>query len=76
VIGDEPIWHDDSVVGWVTSGGFAHYCRASLALGYVPTALADGPDDGPFEIEIIGRRRPARIQRGPILDPDGRRMRG
>ena len=76
VIGDEPIWHDGSVVGWVTSGAYAHYCRASLALGYVPTALADGPDDGPFEIEIIGRRRPARIQRGPILDPEGRRMRG
>jgi dimethylglycine dehydrogenase len=76
VVGDEPIWHDGSVVGWVTSGGYAHFARASLALGYVPTALADGPDDGPFEIEIIGRRRPARIQRGPIVDPDGRRMRG
>ncbi|HVL52860.1 MAG TPA: FAD-dependent oxidoreductase [Vitreimonas sp.] len=75
VIGDEPIWHDGAVVGWVTSGGFAHYCRASVALGYIPTALADGPDDGPFEIEIIGRRRPARIQRGPIHDPEGRRMR-
>jgi dimethylglycine dehydrogenase len=60
----------------VTSGAYAHYSRASLALGYVPTALADGPDDAPFEIEIIGRRRPARIQRGPILDPEGRRMRG
>jgi dimethylglycine dehydrogenase len=76
VIGDEPIWHDGSVVGWVTSGGYVHYSRASIALGYVPAALADGPDDTPFEIEIIGRRRPARIQRGPILDPEGRRMRG
>jgi dimethylglycine dehydrogenase len=75
-IGDEPIWHDGSVVGWVTSGGYAHYSQASMALGYVPTEFADGSDDGPFEIEIIGSRRPARIQRGPILDPDGLRMRG
>ena len=25
VIGDEPIWHDGQVVGWVTSGAYAHY---------------------------------------------------
>ena len=24
VIGDEPIWHDGAVVGWVTSGGYGH----------------------------------------------------
>jgi len=74
-IGDEPIWHDGSVVGWVTSGGYAHWCRASVALGYVPAALADPAADGRFEIEIIGRRRPARLQPEPLLDPEGRRMR-
>ena len=25
VIGDEPVWHDGEVVGWVTSGGYAHH---------------------------------------------------
>jgi dimethylglycine dehydrogenase len=75
VIGDEPIWHDDQVVGWVTSGGYGHSAGASLALGYVPTALAAGTADGTFEIEIIGRRRPARVQPRPIVDPDGLRMR-
>ena len=28
VIGDEPIWHDGEVVGWVTSGGYGHHVRA------------------------------------------------
>lgn len=74
-IGDEPIWHDGSVVGWVTSGGYAHHSRASVALGYVPTHLATPEADGLFEIEIIGRRRPARIQATPLFDPEGRRMR-
>ncbi len=37
VLGDEPIWHDGKVVGWVTSGGYAHYVDKSLAQGYVPT---------------------------------------
>jgi dimethylglycine dehydrogenase len=77
VIGDEPIWHDGTVVGWVTSGGYGHHVRASIALGYLPTELStpDGPGGRGFEIEIIGRRRPARLQPGPLFDPQGLRMR-
>jgi dimethylglycine dehydrogenase len=77
VIGDEPIWHHDEVVGWVTSGGYGHYVQKSIALGYVPTELAapDGPGGDGFEIEIIGRGRPARLQPEPLFDPSGGRMR-
>ncbi len=77
VIGDEPIWHDEAVVGWVTSGGYLHHAGELLALGYVPTTLAtpDGPGASGFEIEIIGRRRPARLQPTPMFDAEGRRMR-
>jgi dimethylglycine dehydrogenase len=77
VIGDEPIWHDNEVVGWVTSGGYGHSAGVSLALGYVPTDLAtpDGRGGQGFEIEIIGRRRPARLQPEPVHDPQGLRMR-
>ena len=77
VIGDEPIWHDGQVVGWVTSGGYGHHVKESIALGYVPAELAtpDGPGGGGFDIEIIGRRRPARLQPEPLFDPQGLRMR-
>jgi dimethylglycine dehydrogenase len=75
VIGDEPIWHDDAVVGWVTSGGYGHHAGASIALGYLPAELASETADRAFEIEIIGRRRPARIQPEPLVDPAGTRMR-
>ncbi len=74
VIGDEPIWHGEKVVGWVTSGAYAHWAGLSLALGYVPAPLAVPGTEG-FEIEIIGRRRPARLQHQPVVDPEGRRMR-
>jgi len=73
VIGDEPVWHDGNVVGWITSGGYAHYSQASLAMGYIPTELVDKKSG--FEIEIIGKRRPATILHEPILDPSGSRMR-
>jgi dimethylglycine dehydrogenase len=45
----------------------------SLALGYIPAALA--AETSGFEIEIIGRRRPASLQHEPVLDPEGLRMR-
>ena len=72
-IGDEPIWHDGKVVGWVTSGAYGHRVQRSLALGYIPAALALAKDG--FEIEIIGERRKAKREAAAVFDPDGRRMR-
>jgi dimethylglycine dehydrogenase len=66
---------DWRVVGWVTSGGYGHFVRASLAQGYVPAPLAGRDEPGLFEIEILGRRRPARIAPAPLFDPSGARMR-
>ncbi|MFT4133695.1 GcvT family protein [Labrys sp. (in: a-proteobacteria)] len=74
VIGDEPIWRDGKVVGWVTSGGYAHHAKASVALGYVEAAAFDAT--AAYEIEIIGERRPARVAPEPLFDPKGLRMRG
>src|SRR5579883_2789445 len=71
--GDEPIWHDGKVVGWVTSGGYGHSVNQSLALGYIPKELVLANDG--FEIEIIGERRPAKRLDAPIFDPQGLRMR-
>jgi len=74
VIGDEPVFHDGKVVGWITSGGYAHYSGVSLALGYIPAELAVEGTKG-FEVEIIGKMRPATLQLEPVLDPSGSRMR-
>ncbi|TIP05779.1 MAG: FAD-dependent oxidoreductase [Mesorhizobium sp.] len=74
VIGDEAIWHDGVVRGWVTSGGYAHNSKKSVAMGYVPKEIADRPDG--FEIEILGQRHAARIQAGPLFDANFERMRG
>ena len=76
VVGDEPIWHDGKVIGWVTSGGYGHYVERSLAQGYVPRSLAVDTGPGAFEIEILGERRAATIAPEPLFDPQGRRMRG
>jgi dimethylglycine dehydrogenase len=72
-MGDEPIWHDGRVVGWVTSGAYGHSVGRSLALGYIPKELA--AENSGFEIEIIGERRGAQRAAAAVVDPEGRRMR-
>jgi dimethylglycine dehydrogenase len=74
VIGDEPIWHDGEVVGRVTSGGYAHASQASVALGYVPSGLAEAGAD--FEIEVLGERLRATRLDKCLFDPSASRMRG
>ena len=72
-IGNEPIWHDGAVVGWVTSGGYAHHSQLSVALGYVPAEHA--ASNGPWEIEVVGVMRSARLLTEAPFDPSGARMR-
>tara|TARA_R110002096_G_scaffold28763_6_gene87084 strand:+ start:1496 stop:3931 length:2436 start_codon:yes stop_codon:yes gene_type:complete len=75
VMGDEPIWKDGQVIGWVTSGGYAHNYDCSLAQGYVPRGCAEDLAPGAFQIEILGQMCAARIQPEPLFDPNGERMR-
>ena len=71
---DEPIWVDDEVVGFVTSGGYAHHAKASVALGFLPVDLIE--EGRAVEIEILGERRPARLITEPLFDADGKHLRG
>jgi len=74
--GDEPIWHGENVVGWVTSGGYGHTVGQSIALGYIAADTADSAATDGFAVEILGERRPTRRLLRPLVDPDGVRMRG
>jgi dimethylglycine dehydrogenase len=72
--GDEPVWHAGRVVGAVTSGGYGHTVGRSIALAYIPAALAD--PTRAFEVEILGERRAAEAVPAALYDPSGSRMRG
>ena len=72
-LADEPIFCNGEPVGWVTSGGYAHFSGVSVALGYVPSVLAhDGVD---FGIEIVGKRRTAHLIDDCLWDPGGMALR-
>ena len=73
VIGDEPVWLDGVVVGWVTSGGYAHNSDVSVAMGYVPAEHAEKTSG--WQIEILGVMRDATLRTEPIWDPNAAKMR-
>ncbi len=72
-LADEPIYCNGEPVGWVTSGGYAHFSDMSVAMGYVPVELANEGTD--FSIEIVGERRTAHLIDGCLWDPAGTAMR-
>jgi len=77
VIGDEPVWKGDECVGWITSGGFGHHVGKSIAMGYIEAKYANGAgEDGGFEVEILGEKHAAKLERDPLFDPQAERMRG
>ncbi len=73
VLGNEPVWSGDEVVGWVTSGGYAHHTGKSMALGYIPSQLAENGNN--FAVEIMGQKRAATLHNEPVFDATGARMR-
>lgn len=74
VIGNEPIWLGDQVVGWVTSGGYSHHVGKSVALGYVPSDTCNGQQQ--FAVEVLGTKCPAVLHEQPLFDVDRVRMMG
>ena len=74
VQGYEPIWHEGTVIGFCTSGGYSHHTGKSIAQGFVPVPQAQ--EGLAVEIEILGQMRPARLITEPLFDADGARMRG
>ena len=63
----EPIWFDGDVVGHVTSGGYSHYSRKSIAFGFLPLDLIE--EGRRVEIEILGEMIQATLYSEPLFDP-------
>ena len=74
VVAWEPLWINDAVVGYCTSGGYSHWADKSMAFAFVPSELVS--DRLEAEIEILGERRKAIRMPAPVFDPEGMRLRG
>jgi dimethylglycine dehydrogenase len=73
--GYEPVWYQDELAGFVTSGAYGHTVEKSLALAYVKTQFLDSSNDD-FSVHVLDKRRPAKLLAEAPYDPSGSRMRG
>ena len=67
---------DWRVVGWVTSGGYGHSVKLSLAQCYIPEPLTKPDSTIELQVEILGKRCDATVLHEPPFDPTGSCMRG
>ena len=72
--GFEPVWHDDNLVGFVTSGGYGHTLDQSLAMAMVNSDLAT--EGTGLKVHIVGVERNATVIAASPYDPEGKAMRG
>ncbi|MGH1477883.1 MAG: GcvT family protein [Geminicoccales bacterium] len=68
VLGGEPVYYHDIVIGSVITGGFGHNVDMSLAQVLVPIDKAKPGME--LSIDILGERRHAKVLEKPPLDPD------
>ena len=73
VTGDEAIMKDGKCVGYITSGGYAHHVKKSMAMGYVSCNLAEKNTE--LGVEINGNLYKSKVQSEPLYDPRGTKMR-
>ena len=71
--GYEPVWQDGRRVGFVTSGGYGHHVRRSLALAMIDRDCA--LEGTALSVHVVGVERTARVIAPSPHDPAGRAMR-
>ncbi len=72
--GFEPVWSKGEKIGFVTSGGYGHTTRKSLAMALVhPDHAKPGSD---LSVHIVGVECDAKVIKSSPHDPDGKAMRG
>jgi dimethylglycine dehydrogenase len=71
--GGEAVFAGETCVGVVTSGGYGHSTGLSLAWAYLPPDHAILGTE--LTVELLGKRRTARVLAAPVHDPGNTRPR-
>jgi len=73
VTNDEAVVKDGKSIGYITSGGFAHYVKKSVAYSYLDEEILKANEK--FQVEINGNFYNSTIIKEPLYDPRGTKMR-
>jgi glycine cleavage system T protein len=73
-LGKEPIRTPDleKIVGWVASGGYGYSVRESIVYAYLPLEYTKPGTE--LDIEFFGEHVKATVQKMPLWDPEGERI--
>ena len=71
---NEAVLKDDKAIGYVTSGGFAHFVNKSVAFSYLDTNKLNSGKG--IQVEINGDLFNCNLIKEPLYDPGGEKMRG
>jgi len=75
--GSEPIYRDGQPVGYTTSGFYGHSVGGAIAMGYVSNAAGVSAEfiaSGRYEINVSGRRYPAKAHVRAPYDPRRKKL--
>ena len=71
--GYEPVWNNDNLVGFVTSGGYGHTINKSLAMALVNNDLTN--ENQKLKVHVVGVEKDAKVIQMSPYDPEGLVMR-
>ncbi len=70
---NEAVLKGDKSIGYITSGGFAHYVKKSIAYSYLDKKILKTNEK--LKVEINGDFYDCSIIKEPLYDPRGTKMR-
>jgi len=73
VTNNEAVMKEDKSIGYITSGGYAHYVGQSIAFSYLDEADINSGEN--IQVEINGDLYDSIIINEPLYDPSGKKMR-
>ena len=73
VTNNEAVLKDGKSIGYITSGGYAHYIKKSIAYSYLDKKICKTNEK--FQVEINGDFYDCSIIKQPLYDPKGIKMR-
>ena len=73
VTNNEAIVKDEKSIGYITSGGFAHYVGKSIGYAYLDEEMLKSNEK--FQVEINGTFYNSSIIKEALYDPKGEKMR-
>lgn len=79
LFGEEVIWMDGRIAGYLSSGAYGFTLGASVGMGYVRHrggVTKEVVDSATWEIEVACERYPAEASLRAFYDPTGDRVRG